>query len=117
MEVKFVEGLRVSDAETVEVAKMVLLGKINSDILTRLNRHGQPAVGLGGEDGSLFEVKPVAQSADVGFVGEITTVNVDVIVLAVGLTIVAEDNSTTTRRQPDNDLGSDSDQRRNLRPG
>ena len=45
MEVKFVEGLRVSDAETVEVAKMVLLGKINSDILTRLNRHGQPAVG------------------------------------------------------------------------
>jgi acetylglutamate kinase len=58
---------------------MVLLGKINSDILTRLNRHGQPAVGLGGEDGSLFEVKPVAQSADVGFVGEITTVNVDVI--------------------------------------
>jgi acetylglutamate kinase len=79
MEVRFVEGLRVSDAETVEVAKMVLLGKINSDILTRLNRHGQPAVGLGGEDGSLFEVRPVAQSADVGFVGEITSVNVDVI--------------------------------------
>ena len=79
MEVKFVEGLRVSDAETVEVAKMVLLGKINSDILTRLNRHGQPAVGLGGEDGSLFEVRPVGQSAEVGFVGEITNVNVDVI--------------------------------------
>jgi acetylglutamate kinase len=79
MEVRFVEGLRVSDAETVEVAKMVLLGKINSDILTRLNRHGQRAVGLGGEDGSLFEVKPVAQSADVGFVGQIERVNVDVI--------------------------------------
>ncbi|HET8592081.1 MAG TPA: acetylglutamate kinase [Solirubrobacterales bacterium] len=79
MEVKFVEGLRVSDAETVEVAKMVLLGKINSDILVRLNRHGQSAVGLGGEDGSLFEVRPVPQSADVGFVGEIEHVNVDVI--------------------------------------
>jgi acetylglutamate kinase len=79
MEVKFVEGLRVSDAETVEVAKMVLLGKINSDILVRLNRHGQPAVGLGGEDGSLFEVRPVANAADVGFVGEIEKVNVDVI--------------------------------------
>ena len=79
MEVRFVEGLRVSDAETVEVAKMVLLGKINSDILVRLNRHGQPAVGLGGEDGSLFEVRPVPQSADVGFVGEIEKVNVDVI--------------------------------------
>jgi acetylglutamate kinase len=79
MEVKFVKGLRVSDAETVEVAKMVLLGKINSDILTRLKRHGQPAVGLGGEDGALFEVRPAAQAADVGFVGEIETVNVDVI--------------------------------------
>ena len=79
MEVKFVEGLRVSDAETVEVAKMVLLGKINSDILVRLSRHGQQAVGLGGEDGSLFEVRPVANSEHVGFVGEIEKVNVDVI--------------------------------------
>jgi acetylglutamate kinase len=79
MEVRFHEGLRVSDAETVEVAKMVLLGKINSDILTRLKRHGQPAVGLGGEDGGLFEVRPVKESGDVGFVGEIERVNVDVI--------------------------------------
>jgi acetylglutamate kinase len=79
MEVKFVEGLRVSDAETVEVAKMVLLGKINSDILVRLNRHGQPAVGLGGEDGALFDVRPVENSEKVGFVGEIEKVNVDVI--------------------------------------
>src|SRR3979409_1000875 len=79
MEEKFVEGLRVSDAETVEVAKMVLLGKINSDILTRLNRHGQQAAGLGSEVVSLFEIKPVGQSADVGFVGEIANVNVDVI--------------------------------------
>ncbi len=79
MEVRFVEGLRVSDAETVEVAKMVLLGKINSDILVRLNRHGQPAVGLGGEDGSLFDVRPVENAEKVGFVGEIENVNVDVI--------------------------------------
>jgi acetylglutamate kinase len=79
MEVKFVEGLRVSDAETVEVAKMVLLGKINSDILTRISRHGQPAVGLGGEDGRLFDVRPAANAEKVGFVGEIERVNVDVI--------------------------------------
>ena len=58
MEVRFVDGLRVSDPETVEVAKMVLLGKVNSDIVLRLNRHGQPAVGLSGEDGTLFEVRP-----------------------------------------------------------
>jgi len=79
MEVKFIEGLRVSDEQTVEVAKMVLLGKINSDILVRLSRHGQPAVGLGGEDGSLFEVRQVQHAEDVGFVGEIERVNVDVI--------------------------------------
>jgi acetylglutamate kinase len=79
MEVRFVEGLRVSDAETVEVAKMVLLGKVNSDIVSRLNRHGQPAVGLSGEDGTLFEVSPVANAAEVGFVGQIERVDVDVI--------------------------------------
>jgi acetylglutamate kinase len=79
MEVRFVEGLRVSDAETVEVAKMVLLGKVNSDIVLRLNRHGQPAVGLSGEDGTLFEVRPVPNAAEVGFVGEIERVDAEVL--------------------------------------
>ena len=79
LEVKFVEGLRVSDAETVEVAKMVLLGKVNSDIVQRLNRQGQPAVGLSGEDGTLFEIRPVPEADKVGFVGEIERVDVDVL--------------------------------------
>ena len=46
MPVEFVGGLRVSDADTVEIAKMVLVGKVNKDIVSRINRHGQPAVGL-----------------------------------------------------------------------
>ena len=79
MEVRFHEGLRVSDPETVEVAKMVLLGKVNSDIVNRINRHGQPAVGLSGDDGSMFVVKPVANVAEVGIVGEIERVDVDVL--------------------------------------
>jgi acetylglutamate kinase len=79
MEVRFHEGLRVSDAETVEVAKMVLLGKVNSDIVRRLNRAGQPAVGLSGEDGWLFEIGPVENAADLGFVGTINHVDVDVL--------------------------------------
>jgi acetylglutamate kinase len=79
LEVRFHEGLRVSDAETVEVARMVLLGKLNSDIVHRLNRHGQPAVGLSGQDGSLFEVAPVANADQVGFVGTIEQVDVDVL--------------------------------------
>ena len=79
LEVKFHEGLRVSDAETVEVASMVLVGKLNSDIVQRLNRHGQPAVGLSGQDGSLFDVAPVANAEQVGFVGTIERVDVDVL--------------------------------------
>ncbi|HEX8050286.1 MAG TPA: acetylglutamate kinase, partial [Solirubrobacterales bacterium] len=66
LEVRFHEGLRVSDAETVEVAQMVLAGKLNSEIVQRLNRHGQAAVGLSGEDGNLFEVAPVANAEQVG---------------------------------------------------
>jgi acetylglutamate kinase len=79
LEVRFHEGLRVSDAETVEVAKMVLVGKLNSEIVQRLNRHGQPAVGLSGEDGTLFEVSPVPNTEQVGFVGSIERVDVDVL--------------------------------------
>lgn len=79
LEVRFHEGLRVSDAETVEVARMVLRGKLNSEIVQRLNRHGQPAVGLSGEDGSLFEVSPVPNADQIGFVGRIERVDVDVL--------------------------------------
>ena len=79
LEVRFVEGLRVSDAETVEVAKMVLVGKLNSEIVQRLNRAGQAAVGLAGEDGTLFEVSPAPNADQVGFVGSIERVDVDVL--------------------------------------
>jgi acetylglutamate kinase len=79
MEVRFHEGVRVSDPATVEVAKMVLLGKVNADIVNRLNRHGQPAVGLSGEDGALFDIRPHERSAEVGFVGDIERVDVDVL--------------------------------------
>jgi acetylglutamate kinase len=80
MEVRFVDGLRVSDADTVEIAKMVLVGKQNKDIVLRLGRHGQPAVGLCGDDGLLFTVKKrLAGETDVGFVGDIERVDVDVL--------------------------------------
>ncbi|MGO9881770.1 MAG: acetylglutamate kinase [Solirubrobacteraceae bacterium] len=79
--VQFVDGLRVSDAATVEVAKMVLVGKVNKDIVLRLGRHGQPAVGLCGDDGLLFrasrQTSPSGQ--DIGFVGKIERVDVDVL--------------------------------------
>jgi len=79
--VEFVGGLRVSDKDTVEVAKMVLMGKVNKEIVLRLNRHGQPAVGLCGDDGSLFRVarRSAPGGEDIGFVGSIERVNVGVI--------------------------------------
>jgi acetylglutamate kinase len=81
MKVEFVEGLRVSNRETVEVAKMVLVGKQNKDIVLLINRHGQPAVGLCGDDGLLFRVRKQLATGDVdiGFVGEIERVDVDVL--------------------------------------
>jgi len=85
--VQFVDGLRVSNAETVEVAKMVLVGKVNKDIVLLINRHGQPAIGLCGDDGLLFRAKrkPAPSGQDIGFVGAIERVDVDV------LTHVAQD--------------------------
>jgi acetylglutamate kinase len=79
--VQFVGGLRVSDESTVEVAKMVLVGKVNKEIVLRLNRHGQPAVGLCGDDGSLFRVarRTAPGGEDIGFVGRIERVNIGVI--------------------------------------
>jgi acetylglutamate kinase len=81
MPVQFVDGLRVSDESTVEIAKMVLVGKVNKDIVLRLNRHGQPAVGLCGDDGLLFRVarQTAPGGEDIGFVGRIEKVNVDVL--------------------------------------
>jgi acetylglutamate kinase len=79
--VEFVSGLRVSDPATVEVAKMVLVGKVNKDIVLRINRHGQPAVGLCGDDGLLFRVARQAAPGgeDIGFVGRIVDVHTGVL--------------------------------------
>jgi acetylglutamate kinase len=81
MPVEFVGGLRVSDEDTVEVAKMVLVGKVNKDIVSRINRHGQPAVGLSGDDGQLFRVSTMEGPGgeDIGFVGRIERVETGVI--------------------------------------
>jgi acetylglutamate kinase len=81
MPVEFVAGLRVSDEATVEIVKMVLVGKVNKDIVLRLNRHGQQAVGLCGDDGSMLRVsrQTAPGGEDIGFVGQIDRVDVGVL--------------------------------------
>ena len=81
MPVEFVGGLRVSDEATVEIAKMVLVGKLNTDIVLRIGRHGQPAVGLSGDDGGLLRCsrRMAPGGVDIGFVGQIDEVDPGVI--------------------------------------
>jgi acetylglutamate kinase len=81
MPVEFVGGLRVSDEATVEIAKMVLVGKLNTDIVLRIGRHGQPAVGLSGDDGGLLRCsrRSAPGGEDIGFVGQIDHVDPGVI--------------------------------------
>jgi acetylglutamate kinase len=85
METRFVDGHRVTDEATMEVARMVLVGKVNKDIVGLINRHRGAAVGLSGEDGGLLRVKPKlhvdadGNDVDLGRVGEVVSVNVDVL--------------------------------------
>jgi acetylglutamate kinase len=85
--VKFVDGLRVTDAATMEVAKMVLVGKVNKEIVGLINSKGAAAVGLCGDDGALLKAKPLVKNdskgavIDLGLVGEVSEVNVDLLFL------------------------------------
>ena len=80
-EPKFVGGMRVTDEETVEIVEMVLVGKINKEIVGLINLHGGRAVGLSGKDASLLRARkrlhkmPDGTSADIGLVGEVEAVN------------------------------------------
>jgi acetylglutamate kinase len=88
-EAEFVQGLRVTDAETVEIAEMVLAGVINKEIVSLINLHGGKAVGLCGKDANLIRVQKhypqvvdengKTTSVDIGFVGEIVGVKPDVL--------------------------------------
>ena len=84
----FVSGLRVTDAETVGIAEMALVGKVNTDLVARINQLGGSAVGLNGKDAKLIEAKKhladVYQNGevnlvDIGFVGSVERINTDLI--------------------------------------
>ena len=77
IESRFVDGLRVTDAETLDVVRMVLVGKVNRDIVSALNVHGPIAVGVSGEDAALLQAKP--HSDEHGFVGNVHEVRTGVV--------------------------------------
>jgi acetylglutamate kinase len=71
---EFRNGLRVTDAETVDIARMVLRGQVNPQIVAAINVHGPLAIGVGGEDGGLLAAAPIGDG-DLGFVGDVIGVN------------------------------------------
>lgn len=77
IESKFVDGLRVTDKDTVDIVQMVLAGKINKDLVCQIGNMGGHAIGLSGLDGNMLECKPLDDKH--GYVGEIVNVNTDVI--------------------------------------
>jgi acetylglutamate kinase len=72
-EPEFVDGLRVTDSETVDIVRMALVGKVNREIVASLNQHGSYAVGLSGEDAGLITVEP--RDERLGFVGDVTSID------------------------------------------
>ena len=73
----FHNGLRVTDAETMEIVSMVLLGTVNPQLVSAINQHGAPAVGVSGQDAKLFTASP--HDSALGFVGEITKVDATIV--------------------------------------
>jgi acetylglutamate kinase len=94
---EFRDGLRVTDADTLDIARMVLVGKVNPDIVSAINVHGPLAVGLSGEDAGLLQAS--ARDPDLGFVGDVEAVNPSILqrLLAEDLIpVVATIGSDTT---------------------
>lgn len=72
-ETEFRNGLRVTDAETVDIARMVLIGQVNPQLVAAINVHGPVAVGVSGEDAGL--IRAAARNPELGFVGDVTAIN------------------------------------------
>ncbi|MEK8131762.1 acetylglutamate kinase [Paenibacillus filicis] len=86
IETEFVNGLRKTNEDVLDVVEMVLAGKINKEIVRKIQFSGARAVGLAGVDGNLIQVQPVANAHEVGLVGDVTHVNAELIhgVVALG---------------------------------
>lgn len=78
-EPEFINGLRYTDEETAEIVQMVLAGKVNKDLVSLINANGGKSIGLCGIDGAMLNVKKVKSEVDLGYVGEVASVNTEVI--------------------------------------
>ena len=82
-ESKFINGLRYTDKTTIEIAQMVLSGKVNKDLVKLIQVNGGKAIGLSGIDGAMIKAKKLDKGIDLGYVGEITSINTELLTLAI----------------------------------
>ncbi|MBB6713609.1 acetylglutamate kinase [Clostridium gasigenes] len=80
---KFINGLRYTDENTIDIVQMVLGGKVNKDLVKLIEKSGGKAIGICGIDGSLLKAKKLITEDDLGYVGEITSVNTDILKMAM----------------------------------
>ena len=80
---EFINGLRYTDKKTMEVVQMVLGGKVNKDLVTLIEKAGGKSIGLCGLDGSLLKAKKLESEVDLGYVGEVTSVNTEAVTMAL----------------------------------
>jgi acetylglutamate kinase len=77
MPVEFHDGMRVTDDATMDIVKMVLVGKVNKELVSAINRHGRLAVGISGDDGNLIKARPVSER--LGRVGSVDSIDTTVV--------------------------------------
>lgn len=102
-ESKFINGLRYTDKDTMEIVQMVLGGKVNKNIVSLIESVGGKAIGLSGIDGSFIKAKKLESAVDLGFVGEITSIDTKIInnaidsgyIPVIGSVAISEDCSQT----------------------
>lgn len=103
IEPQFKNGLRVTDAATMDVVEMVLVGRVNKEIVSLINQAGGSAVGLCGKDGNMIKARPEGQEG-IGFVGEVTQVDINLLqtLLSNGYIPVVSSVATDETGQPYN---------------
>lgn len=79
IETEFVQGLRKTNDQVLDVVEMVLAGRINKEIVRKMETNGAKSIGLSGVDGMLIKARPVANASEIGFVGDVTTVNATIV--------------------------------------
>lgn len=108
-ESKFINGLRYTDETTIKVAQMILAGKVNKDLVKLIEKNGGKAIGLSGIDGGMIKATKLNKDIDLGYVGEITSVNTDLLNLSMNSGYIPVVSSIAIGEKDDNSYNINAD--------